>query len=293
MIRFPHRTIIGLIKLMPLPAGRFMFRVYDKALRTIRPEYRARTYFGARLVCNTRDLIQRTILYFGVWEPDISSVIESSLSPGDVFVDVGANIGYDTLLASRLVGGTGAVVAIEASARTFALLTRNLALNEAGNVRAVNLAVSDRETTLDLYEVNDRNIGAATTLASRGGTPLQSVDARPLETILSPDELARVRLIKMDIEGAEPPVLRRLLDTLPLYPATMDVLVEATPTGDGVWADLFERMARAGFCAYGIENSYELEWYLTWRKPAPLRKLDAAPAVQQDILFTRRSIEGH
>lgn len=285
-----HKTIVGTIRRLPLPAARFAFRAYNKALRTLKPEHLATTYFGARIHCNPLDLIQRMILHFGVWEPDVSRVIEQNLAPGDVFVDVGANIGYDTLLASSRVGSAGRVVAIEASPRTFALLQRNLAANgTAPNVRAVNAAVSDRPGTLELYEVNAGNIGAATTLASRGGTLMARVEALPLEQILTPQERSRLRLIKMDVEGAEPPILRHLLEHLSIYPATMDIVVEATPDDDPeVWRDVFDRMRAAGFTAWAIDNDYELEWYLRWRSPSPLQRVDAMPARQQDLLFTRR-----
>lgn len=290
MIQPLHRTIVGTIKRLPLPAARFAFRAYNKALRTLKPEHLATTYFGASLYCNPLDLIQRMILHFGVWEPDVSRVIEQNLAPGDVFADIGANIGYDTLLAASRVGPQGAVVSIEASPRTFTLLQRNIAANPfAANVRAVNAAVSDRPGTLELYEVNAANIGAATTLASRGGMLMASVEALPLERILTPDELSRLRLIKMDVEGAEPPILRHLLEHLPAYPATMDIVVEATPDDDPVaWRDVFDRMRAAGFTAWAIDNDYELEWYLRWRRPAALQRVDTVPTRQQDLLFTRR-----
>lgn len=290
MIQLLHKTIMGTIRRLPLPAAKLGFRAYNKALRMLAPEHLATTYFGARVYCNPLDLIQRMILYFGTWEPDVSRVIEQNLSAGDVFVDIGANIGYDTLLASSRVGPKGKVVSIEASPRTFALLQRNLAANAASsNVRAVNAAVSDQKGTLDLYEINEGNIGAATTLASRGGTLMASVDALPLEQILTPDELAHLRLIKMDVEGAEPPILRHLLGQLATYPATMDIVVEATPDDDfEAWRDVFDRMRAAGFTAWAIENDYELEWYLRWRRPAKLQRVDAMPPRQQDLLFTRR-----
>ena len=159
----------------------------------------------------------------------------------------------------------------------------------SSNVRPVNAAVSDRPGTLDLYEVNPGNIGAATTLASRGGTLMASVEALPLEQILTPDELSRLRLIKMDVEGAEPPILRHLLERLSIYPATMDIVVEATPDDDlEAWRDVFDRMRAAGFSAWAIDNEYELEWYLRWRRPARLQRVVAMPTRQQDLLFTRR-----
>lgn len=285
-----HSTVVGLIKVMPLPLGLLLSQIYNKVLQVTGPEHCARTYFESRLYCEPRDLLQRMILHFGVWEPDVSRTIELNLAPGDVFVDIGANIGYDTLLASRLVGATGKVVSIEASTRAFALLQRNLGLNDTANVRAVKAAVSDKVGKLELYEMSPYNIGAATTLASRGGKLMESVDAMPLEEILTPAEMSHARLIKMDVEGAEPPILRHLLDRIALYSPTMDIIVEASPEDDyAAWKDIFDRMKAAGFAAYEIDNSYELEWYLKWRKPAALRRNDTAPTHQQDLLFTRRS----
>lgn len=290
MIHLLHRAIVGTIRRLPLRAARFALRGYDKVLRLLGPEHVATTFFGARMHCNPADLIQRMILYFGVWEPDVSRVIEQNLKSGDVFVDIGANIGYDTLLASDRVGRAGQVVAIEASPRTFALLQRNLALNAASvNVRAVNVAVADAPGRLDIYEIHEGNIGAATTLASRGGTRMASVEAMPLDQILTADEMQRLRLIKMDVEGAEPPILRHILDRLVLYPPTMDIVVEASPQDDAAaWRDAFDRLRAAGFSAWAIDNAYELDWYLRWRHPRALHRLDAMPAVQQDLLFTRR-----
>lgn len=290
MIRALHVPVMALIRRLPLPAARLAFRAYNRFLRTLGPDHVAATYFGARMYCNPLDLIQRMVLYFGVWEPDVSHVIEQNLNNGDVFVDIGANIGYDTLLASSRVGSTGKVVAIEASTRTFAFLQRNLALNPAStNVRAVNVAVAEKPGRLDLFEQDEGNIGAATTLASRGGKLLASVDALPLDRILTPEEMQRLRLIKMDVEGAEPPILRHILANIAAYPPTMDIVVEASPDDDRMaWLDAFERLRAAGFSAWAIDNDYELEWYLRWRRPAALKRVEALPDRQQDLLFTRR-----
>jgi FkbM family methyltransferase len=288
-VRPVHRALLGLVKRLPVRLGMLYLRAYNRLVRTLDGDPIARTYFGARLHCNTRDLIQRTILSFGIWEPDVSKVIEQSLAAGDVFVDIGANVGYDALLASHLVGPTGKVVAIEALPQTYAHLQRNLALNDARNVRALNVAVSDRESTVDLYEVSAHNVGAVTTLGTRGGKPLASIEAKPLARLLVTDEIARLRLVKMDIEGAEPAVLNDLLDNLHLYPGAMDIIVEASPQDDRkAWSRIFQRLESAGFMAYEIANSYEVDWYLKWRRPAALRRTAVVPPRQQDLLLTRR-----
>lgn len=253
------------------------------------PVVEAKTYFGAKMRCDPVDSIQRAIMFFGVWEPGVSRVIEDRLQPGDVFVDVGANIGYDSLLAANQ-GAT--VVAVEASPRIYEKLCDNLERNpELGErVRTVNVAVSDEFGHLDLFEMGDDNIGGTTTLPGRKGKPAGSVDAAPLADVLTADERARVRLIKMDVEGAEPTILNDILDHLDEYPANVEIIVEANPEDDqDGFAKLFGRLRDAGFLAYDIENGYSNAWYLKWQ-PRPLRRLVSAPTKRHDLLLTRRSL---
>ncbi len=219
MIELLHKTVMGTLRRLPLPAARLGFRAYNKALRTLGPEHLATTYFGARLYCNPQDLIQRMILYFGVWEPDVSRVIEQNLSAGDVFVDIGAKhrLRHAPRLLPRRRHRQGRFD------RSLAAHLRAPATQPRGQPVFVERARCQcrrvrQAGTLDLYEINEGNIGAATTLASRGGTLMASVEALPLAEILKPDELARLRLIKMDVEGAEPPILRHLLEQLSRYP---------------------------------------------------------------------------
>ena len=290
LIRWNHKATIAAICLLPLGLATLAARAYLKALKVLSIESCALTYFGARIYCNPKDLIQSCILGFGVLEPDVSFAIERNLAPGDVFVDVGANIGYDSLLALWRVGPSGKVVAIEAAPRTFAMLQRNLSLNNnPTNVRAVNVAASDSYGKLNLFEISETNIGAATTLASRGGKLMGAIGAIPLTDILTDEEIGRVRLIKMDVEGAEPIILRHLLEQLAMYPKTMDLIVEASPADNfGVWQDVFTRLRAAGFMAYEIPNSYGIESYIARQQQLPLRLIETVPEKQQDIFFTRR-----
>lgn len=75
----------------------------------------ARTGSGMVFPVATSDVIQRYLYLFGVWEPHLTAFISGRLTPKDTFVDVGANIGYYSVLASRLVGPAGHVVAVEPS----------------------------------------------------------------------------------------------------------------------------------------------------------------------------------
>lgn len=274
-----------------LPQFDYMpYRAYNKVLRLLKREYIGKTYFGALMRCNPSDLIQAYVLHFGIWEPEISHLVEQILRPGDTFVDIGANVGYDSLLGSSLVGPKGQVIAIEASPVTFAKLKENIALNKSTNIRAVNVAVSDRAGTLDLFDLQGANSGAATTLSGKGGKLIASVEALPLAQILTPAEMARVRLVKIDVEGAERVILNDLLDNIEGFPASMDVIVESSPEEFEPSSRVFSRMTQAGYHAYAIENDYEKGRYLSNRPLSPLVFTDTLPLTQCDLLYTRKKM---
>lgn len=288
----PPRVIMEAIKRSPVGAP-FLFRAYNYVLKRVSDEYDAQAYFGATFRCNLDDMISRTIFYFGFWEPNNSALIGSILEPGDTFVDVGANIGYYTLLGSTLVGPQGRVISVEASPAIFDQLKRNVAINHAANARLVNQAASDTAGELLLYGGSRWNRGATSTaIHAADQVPEARVRSGPLDELLTPDELSSVNLIKIDIEGGELPVLQRLLDTVERYPAEFAILAELAPqvSGDMLRA-VFDGFLAAGFCAFAIENEYDTEWYLNWRRPDPLRQIDTLPARQTDVLFVRGSPE--
>lgn len=283
-----QRIVRAAARLGPLGGG--LLDWYSMALRRWASEQDCETYFGAKMTCDPADSVQRTIMLFQVWEPGITRLIERNLRPGAVFVDVGANVGYDSLLAATRVGSEGAVVAVEAFPAIFERLQRNLAHNPvlSGRVRPVNMAVSDRPGSIDLYGFGPRNIGATTTLASRHGKRVATVPAQRLGDILTDDEMARARLIKMDVEGAEPAILGDILDNLDTYPDDMDLIVEANPEDDvEMMGRVFGRLSAAGFSAWIVENEYSNRWYLRWRD-SELRRLDAPPTKRCDLYLTRQ-----
>jgi FkbM family methyltransferase len=277
-----------LIKRSPLISP-FLFRAYNHVLRRIKPEYHARAFFGATFRCNLDDMIPRMIFYFGFWEPNNSALIASILEPGDVFVDVGANIGYYSLLASSLVGSEGKVVAIEPSPAIFAQLQDNATANGARNIRLVNVAASDADGELLLYGGTRWNRGASSTVVHAADQqPEARVTAAPLDELLLPEELERLALLKIDIEGGELSVLQRLFKTLGRYPPNIKILVEMAPqvSGDVLHA-VFRDFIEAGFQAFTVENEYDTDWYMRWREPCALQRISALPLRQVDVLLVR------
>jgi FkbM family methyltransferase len=279
-----RKTIIWMVQRLPF-GSLFVFRCYRFILKAIGTQS-CTTYFGARMSCDPSDFIQSTILTFGVWEPEVSSVITNRLAEGGVFVDIGANVGYHTLLAAKLADK---IVSIEANPIAFDLLSKNVAQNAINNIRMVNKAVSDKAGLLTLYDpFPGSDQGSVTTIEARGGAKLATIECAPLDEILTPDELKQITLIKIDVEGGEIPILRRLLDRISLYPDRFCIVVEASPHEEATaWNALFERMTSLSFTAFSISNEYTAEWYLNWRRATEPSPLDKMPNVQTDILFAR------
>ena len=166
-----------------------IFRVRNKLLGILQQNREASTRFGARMSCNLNDFIGKRIFHFGCWEPHISAFIQNRLRPSDIFCDVGANIGYYTLLAAPIVGPAGVVVAVEASPQIFRVLEGNVKLNGLSNVRLINVAAANKSARMTLYRGPSWNLGASTVVASRGFKKEADVPALPLEKILSPGEI--------------------------------------------------------------------------------------------------------
>lgn len=154
------------------------------------------------------DHIERQLWLQGEWDRPVKQVLESVLAPGDVYIDLGANIGYFTLLASRLVGRDGVVVAVEPSVRALRKLTHHLWLNQCGNVLLLSCAAADVWRRDKLGLANESNIGGSSVVAK--GTPVGSTESvwlAPLDDLLQGADL-RPKLIKLDLEGFELAALR-------------------------------------------------------------------------------------
>lgn len=247
--------------------------------------------------CDLPDLIQMYLYLFGVWEPDLAAFIRSRLASGDVFVDVGANIGFDTLIASRCVGARGHVMAIEASPSVFERLRDTLRCNGSPtNVRTINLAVAANSGVLTIYAGPSHNIGLTTTVQRGGMQRSAEVKAEPLGEILTDQELGRVRLIKIDVEGAEDGVLHGMIPCLERLPASAEIAVELSP----LWwrdqgktaADVLRPFVERGFHVYTIDNNY-WPWRYLWpncvRRPKRLRdeSVLTRPMNRLDVILSR------
>ena len=149
----------------PLEAGKWRFSQWLNE-RTHKIETVARTSYGFLMHLNTRDFIQHTIFVTGRWDDDVGRVILSRLKTDDVFVDIGANVGYFSLLASQICSK---VISFEPNPTCLAQLNRNIEINKRQNidVRPVGLADKRDSYPSELSGGQQQRIAIARALAMK------------------------------------------------------------------------------------------------------------------------------
>lgn len=197
--------------------------------------------------------LSRQIREHGIWEPYETSLVVGRLKKGDVFLDIGANIGYYTVLAATLVGKKGLVVAYEPDAENYALLMRNLSANRVTNARCFQAAMADYtgEGRIYLAEANRGD--------HRLYDPGEPRECRSAAVVHGGDHLSditdRVDFIKIDTQGAETAVIRGLKKVIRANRHHLSMIVEFWPHG-------LRRAGSSGAELLSILCDFDMPFYL-------------------------------
>jgi FkbM family methyltransferase len=194
----------------PFPRGRYIaFRIVTGAIKLglIRPKWQ--NIGGAWHWIDLDDFICQRLAIGGHYERAVPDAIIRSLPVSGTFIDVGANIGYISVLASRRVGPGGRVLAIEPSPQVLPILRATIQRNESKNVSIVELACSHVPGNVTFFMTDRSNLGRGS-LSQQNAGCAQSVEVRRerLDAIVAAHQLDRIDVVKIDVEGAELQVLR-------------------------------------------------------------------------------------
>jgi FkbM family methyltransferase len=201
------------------------------------------------------------VAVFGSYEPELRQIVSGLLPPGGIAIDVGANVGWHTLLMSRLAGRQGRVLAIEPNPSVSAELRRNLQINRTQNVEVMVCAVGGAEGVLSLLAPAANEPGAASghvVAAGETGPGVISAPARTLDAIVAEANVDRLDFIKLDIEGYEWPALRGGEKTIARFrpPIVFEFDVSYAPRGGGSSDVLSEFFFRFGYRLYSIGRNW-------------------------------------
>jgi FkbM family methyltransferase len=222
---------------------------------------------GINLLLDPLDIVGRTLLAKGRWEPGTWGMIRSRLRPGHTFIDVGAHIGYYSLKAAQETGHGGRVVAVEPNPDTARQLRDNILHSGASGIAVEEVACADRESTIQLFASHRGNTGRSSLSAANAAMhsdakpTMCTVRARPLDDIVAELRLPRVDVIKCDVEGAEVLVLKGAKETLARFRPTLvlEVLDYQLRQMNTSEAELAGLLSRAGYVR-GRQADENIEW---------------------------------
>jgi FkbM family methyltransferase len=287
--RFPNttRTMLWLWtqshRVLPVDRNVYDHWLVDALVRRLQCRIPVHTRLGngMKIKVHLRDHVGGAIIRSGYYEARTVRLIESLLAPGMVFVDVGTHVGQYTLVASALVGSSGAVHSFEPDPATFAWFASNVRRNRLANVRANHAAVAAKAGKLKLYlsSVNDIGSNSLEKPPNFSGR-VCDVDCVVLDDYLAGGGVSRVDLMKIDVEGAEGEVLAgasKLLSS-----ADRPVLIlEFEEERQVAFGRSCEELA-ASVCGYGYElfrlDSENLDSYVPRETSAPSVNVLAVPS---------------
>jgi FkbM family methyltransferase len=245
-----------------------------------------RTIFGHKMYVDTRDVsLAPHLLIDGLWERWITERVRDLLRPGMTVVDVGANVGYYSVLAADAVGPSGRVHAFEPNPDLVEILYTNLAINGFGDrATVVAKAVHARQGSVALHRFR-RHMGSSSLWASEAHAQAHhdsldsvTVESVPLDVHFAPG--TRVDFVKIDAEGAEPLVLqgaRRMLTEN----RDVKVVLEFAPAmlaASSSAQDVYDLLRALGFRVCRIAEGGAL---------VPVTLSDLLPRPHSDLLLTR------
>jgi FkbM family methyltransferase len=178
------------------------------------PTVDAETPYGVLRVHAVDAFVTPYLLQDRLWEPGETANIADRIRAESTFIDVGAHVGYYTLLAARLVGSNGLVVAFEPEPKNFELLIANVGLNRLENVVCFSFAVSDLTAPAKLYLAGD-NTGDHR-LADDGNRP--SIEVRTIKLDELDGLVPPVGFVKLDTQGGEEAAIRGMETLLAASP---------------------------------------------------------------------------
>ena len=240
---------------------------------------------GFKMMVRSNDhFIGAVIARSGTYEPHVTAVLRQLLRPGMTFLDIGANIGYFSLLAASLVGENGRVISFEPVPDNVQLLQQSIAANGFTNIRLHPQAALEKPQQIAL-EIGGTNSNSRVVNPDSDEIERPLVEAVVLDEVLS--HLPRLDVVKMDIEGAEPRALQGMTRLLQKHRPVL--IAEFSPDliqlTSGVKPLAFlQQLADLGYDLFGLQPGLNLEQASPQNPAALLHLCQQTKAVHLDIV---------
>ncbi len=215
---------------------------------------------GSKMYVDSRDIgVTPFLLEWGFYEKYETALFKRLVKKGMVVLDIGANVGYYTLLAAHLVGDEGKVFAFEPDPYNFDLLCKNIEVNGYRNVIPVRKAVSSKSGKRKFF-LDKNNLGGHSLSKANVGTSASiTIEATSLDDYFKNTDY-KVDVIKMDVQGLEMEVLEGMTNTINRND-NLKIITEFWPMGlrnsGSSPKDFLNKLVEYGFALYQIGQYLE------------------------------------
>ena len=240
---FPHRGLKYFLKLAN--ALGIANRVYKKSLHN-------KFY----MLLTPSDHIQQQLFWYGYYEKELGDLVKKIVRLNDVFIDIGANIGYFSLL-SATISSSVKVISFEPVKDIFQKMKENFSINDCKNIEAINAAVGEINELRELFVSDADNLGMSSFHQPENYSGRkEKVEVVVIDDWFNTSGLSKIDLIKLDIEGSELAALKGMKGVLEKQKPVL--LVEINPETLSLFGlkphDIFNYLKQLNFGGFLISD---------------------------------------
>ncbi len=207
-----------------------------------------------QLWVNPTEHVGRSVYYFGDLDPKITFICRRLLEKGDIFIDIGANIGLVSLLCTDILQNEGEIYAFEPNPEVFQLLKKTVETNKINNMFIQMVGLSDYDGTAEMH-IFPENLGSAS--LSRGGST-QKITVAIKDSLNVFSEILENKdapyLLKIDVEGHEAVILNRIKPIL-ASKRPKAIVFEFNESQDSQDLSIFNTLRQVGMVIYSIPRT--------------------------------------
>lgn len=247
--------------------------------------YKKKLFNGLHMYVNATDHIQKNIFWYGRYEEEASFLWQRIVQNDSVVLDIGANIGYFSLLAAAKAI-EGKVISFEPVSAFRNDFKKNIALNNFKNIEVLSFAVSDKNEETDIYLSADDNLGMTSlTPPENFSGKKERISTIVLDEWTKTKNLSKIDIVKIDVEGAEEKVLTGMTDILQNQRPAIFIEIINTQLSrfDSSAEELWRLLQQCGYQGYEITKRCTLKQLTDCKEGYNLVFLPTGYALPQDV----------
>lgn len=214
----------------------------------------SKIFFGLKMRLTLKDWVQFNLFIYGQYEDNETKLVRKLCRDESVFFDIGANVGYYSLIAGK-TNKNNRVYAFEPVSKTFARAAENIKLNHLNNIFLHKKIISNRTELASINVGNENNWGMSSLVQhDHLSGDVEKVESITLDNFVKEEKITRLDLVKIDVEGFELNVLQGMKETLIQFkPIILIEILDQNLAANGHKpADIYHFLWELGYRSYKI-----------------------------------------